>query len=203
MGCGVRTLRRPASQDGGSRGAATPCVADRQPDDPRKQQRRVRPQPRSVPLAHHPGDAVVRRARRDSWARHSERQAAQVLTGAFRARRSPSWGYAWGAACVCTATEPVRVMAPLLTVAVGQRITSRDGSPASWMSLRGVAVACRDRSGDRRGDPVAVQLQEVVYSGLEAPLRADHEPSSSLESAEAAVEFFGANTSSTVALRCL
>ena len=41
---------------------ASPFVANQQPDALRKQQRR---RPRAVRLAHHPGDAAVRRARRD------------------------------------------------------------------------------------------------------------------------------------------
>ena len=47
-------------------GRTAECEANQQPDALQKQQRGLRRQPRAVRLAHHPGDAVVRRARQDS-----------------------------------------------------------------------------------------------------------------------------------------
>jgi hypothetical protein len=44
-------------------------VANQQPEAVRKQQRGVSRQPRAVRLSHHPGDAAVRRVRRDARVR--------------------------------------------------------------------------------------------------------------------------------------
>jgi hypothetical protein len=59
-------------------------VANQQPEAVRKQQRGVSRQPRAVRLSHHPGDAAVRRVRRDARVRGNailrEDGARQVLS---------------------------------------------------------------------------------------------------------------------------